>query len=314
MLSLNKPSWLILPCAIILILSIGVGLVLDSGVADREPEPPESSPWTYWSTEERATLVAGAYLVQPQPESGYRLTLRFADWYTQEIWDVNFFEGGIIYFSNERAADYIPSPMHFYDDDGCRLIPVSYIAGGQKTVIEYSVMADKRQLILELSEFEDYFLVVRIPNRFGAVTLDLREIVDSIKGNERPIEEQLPGIFVRSAPGTEVRLIVHEVTPTGIAFAFDNPTNRGYTYGYPFELFVRRGDAWFWVEPLSGQMFAFWLPGFSLHSRPIERSWERVAGGLPPGEYKFRTGISYWHGRSPVPSDRYEFEVIFTMP
>ena len=125
---------------------------------------------------------------------------------------------------------------------------------------------------------------------------------------------------VHSTPGSRVELIVQEITPDGIIFILDNPTEWEYTYGYHYNLYMRNRRSWVPVPFLPDRGWRIHDIGLILPpmtvTEPIERTWE-WAGSLPSGEYKFSTSISpspFDGLRRPIHNDEYVFEVFFTLP
>jgi len=133
-----------------------------------------------------------------------------------------------------------------------------------------------------------------------------------------------PRVYINAPYGTEVELIVQEVTPDGITFILKNSTNRQYLYGFFYGLFVRT-EQQRWVQtsfaadrvPEMG-LFLF----ASSETEPIELDWDTI-DGLPSGGYKFIIDIRPIYWRSPTNSQRpeysdyrndYRFEVVFTLP
>jgi len=132
---------------------------------------------------------------------------------------------------------------------------------------------------------------------------------------------------IRSAPESDVELIVKEITSEGITFVFDNPTHGLYNYGYYYWLHVHNGQEWVFAPSLPGMDYrvifdiAYTISPLST-TDPIERIWY-WAGSLPSGEYKFSTSISPVVWRHPLyprfrgwirDNDEHTFEVIFTIP
>ena len=302
-------------CIIISTLLTLTGCELDNNANNIHELEPRESARTYRSIEELWLFLDDAHLRESGQEGIVELTLQFANWYTEDMWDVSFYKGGGTTMRMEQAPDDVLSWAEARDDYGNRLIPKSYVDGGLRSAIEYSDLDDTRKLTLEISETRDYFLQVQFIDRFNPIILNLRDIVDELKNTEWIAMQQFEGIYLRITPETDVALIVKEITPSDITFIFDNPTYRSYIYGFPYEIFVRRGNLWARVEPLDGTWFAFFLPGFTLAPRSttehIERSWESVAGILSPGEYKFRKSITYHI--SPGNNDEYVFDIIFTL-
>lgn len=126
--------------------------------------------------------------------------------------------------------------------------------------------------------------------------------------------------YVRSTPESSVELIVKEITPDGIVFALDNPTEREYIYGYSYRLYAHNGRSWVPVPFLPDRGWMVHDVGLVLSpvstTDEIERTWE-WAGSLPSGEYKFSMSISpspFDLQRRLIHNDEYVFDVFFTLP
>jgi len=126
-------------------------------------------------------------------------------------------------------------------------------------------------------------------------------------------------VYINAPYGTEVELIVQEVTLDGITFILKNPTDRQYLYGFLYGLFVRTEQRG-WVQTSFAADRVSEM-GLFLHAssetEPIELDWSTI-DGLPRGEYKFIMDIRsiYWRSSTSLQGSEhndYRFEVIFTL-
>ena len=100
-------------------------------------------------------------------------------------------------------------------------------------------------------------------------------------------------------PYEPVSMIIHSVTPTGIALRFENNTTNAYAYGEAFALYVRDIGEWKPVEPII-EKWGFNAIGYILEPLSVSNTktidWEWLFGELPPGDYRIRKDVLYVRG------------------
>ena len=86
-------------------------------------------------------------------------------------------------------------------------------------------------------------------------------------------------------------MTIQNVTPIGLSFTFENPTEHTHSYDYRYSLYVHRNDSWEPVEPIpeivgwdDGR--ALLMPDAKTNVTAID--WQWLYGELPAGDYKFQ--------------------------
>ncbi|MDR2944210.1 MAG: hypothetical protein LBU81_03900 [Methanosarcinales archaeon] len=119
----------------------------------------------------------------------------------------------------------------------------------------------------------------------------------------------------RNDPNPEdsgVIMTIQNVTPTGLTYTLENPTDREYGTGIDHErilLYVHKNGSWELLEPTDvrdGGLFRLFLNPHSKETHTV--NWEHFHGELPPGDYKFQKEILYTY---PI---RYVVEREFSLP
>ena len=127
-------------------------------------------------------------------------------------------------------------------------------------------------------------------------------VADRINSNNREMENMAD---------SGVIMTIQNVTPTGLSFVFENPTEKEYIFGVEYSLYVRKNDSW---EPVK---YATENVGWGLPAQMIAPQdetyvgvdWQLLYGELPAGDYKFQKRISRWHS-----SGDYILEQEFSIP
>jgi len=95
-----------------------------------------------------------------------------------------------------------------------------------------------------------------------------------------------------------VNMIIHLATPNGISISLENTTDKNYTYGEAFLIYVYSDNSWERVEPIIDNG-AFILIDYALASQStsdvIFIDWTWLYGELSSGDYKFQKEILYFH-------------------
>jgi len=109
-----------------------------------------------------------------------------------------------------------------------------------------------------------------------------------------------------------VSIILHNVSPNGISFHFENKTDNRYTYGEDYVLYVREGNDWRIVDPII-EKWGFNAIGYTLEPQSITDTitinWQWLFGQLPPGEYQIQKTILFI--REPGDYDRFIVDQYF---
>jgi len=106
---------------------------------------------------------------------------------------------------------------------------------------------------------------------------------------------------------TSVRMVVQNVSATGISFVLENPSDREYIFGSGYALMVRPNGLWGLVEPIIDWDWIFTDEGFSLlpnsTTDTITIDWQWNLGELQSGNYRFQKDVIFSH--SPGNFDRF---------
>ncbi|MCL1881346.1 MAG: hypothetical protein FWF76_04125 [Oscillospiraceae bacterium] len=103
--------------------------------------------------------------------------------------------------------------------------------------------------------------------------------------------EEHEGLRIVEAP-EGLRIVLENVSATGLTYYLVNDTNIEFGFGTPFELFVKRDGNWV-IADLNGYLgyIGFRGAGFTLfpysQSYSADINFEPSFGTLPAGEYKF---------------------------
>jgi hypothetical protein len=107
---------------------------------------------------------------------------------------------------------------------------------------------------------------------------------------------------------------IQNISPTGLSFILENPTDNEMIFGEDYSLFVKEGNFWRNVEPII-EDWGFNDEGFFVapneSSALTEVNWQWLFGDLPDGDYIFRKSVVYL--RSPGDYDEFILEQQFTI-
>jgi len=135
-----------------------------------------------------------------------------------------------------------------------------------------------------------------------------------VPGNDP--QNMIPPVGSAAVP-TEygVTMKISDISPSGLSFYFENPTDNEYMYGAAFYVFVLKNDEWERVEPIITN-WGFTLEGYYLlpnsTTKPTGAFWQWLYGELPEGDYKFQKEIIFIH--SPGDNERFVLEHRFVLP
>ena len=105
------------------------------------------------------------------------------------------------------------------------------------------------------------------------------------------------------APRDLPKIILTDISPTGLTYKFINETDDEFLFGSDYSLFVREGDEWRQLN----QGMIFTGIGYRIlpQSQTTEHqvNWQKWRGVLPAGEYAFMKSFIYW--RTPGDLDSY---------
>ena len=114
-----------------------------------------------------------------------------------------------------------------------------------------------------------------------------------------------------------ISMIISDITPAGLSFAFENSTDKKYLYDSHYALYARKNDTWELAEPIienwdwvfTDEGYSL-LPNSSTDLTVIDWTWN--LGALPDGDYKFKKTVLYV--RRPGDFDAFVLEREFTLP
>jgi len=117
-----------------------------------------------------------------------------------------------------------------------------------------------------------------------------------------------------ASPTPAVSIIIQNASPNGISFHFKNITENSYTYGEDYVLYIREGNDWRTVDPIT-EKWGFTAIGYTLEPKTITDTitidWQRLFGQLPLGEYKIQKNVLFI--REPGDYDRFVVDQYFTI-
>jgi len=121
--------------------------------------------------------------------------------------------------------------------------------------------------------------------------------------------------LVAAASDSGVKMIIENVDLSGISFIIENTSEREYTYGEAYTLYVQKNNSWVPVEPTI-ENWGFNSIGYIVLPQSktdvILIDWKWLYGELADGEYKFQKEILF--KRDPGDLDKYVLECEFTLP
>jgi hypothetical protein len=91
------------------------------------------------------------------------------------------------------------------------------------------------------------------------------------------------------AASNGISIIIHDTTSVGLSFSIKNTSDKEYTYGEDYKLYIRKNNVWESVK--LNENVPFTAIGYKLQPQSttdtLTFSWKLLYGELPAGEYRF---------------------------